>query len=204
MVCCAPWALGQNAGVAEYPRIEWFVGYSAIETNNHTFQFADIGPVGQLDYDEKSQGFEASVVRNLSRYAGIVGDFGAHFSSNQFAVPIGTAVQEGTINPRLFSFLAGPELKWRNRSRMAPFAHALFGLAHSTTTFQTSGSVVTLSRTDAESGLAMAFSGGFDFRIARRVSFRGFLTRSEAYVGSSALPRQRVNAVGWSGGILLH
>jgi hypothetical protein len=204
LVCCAPWVLGQPGDVPRYPKIEWFIGYSAIETNDHTFQFADIGPVDHLDYDEKSKGFEASVIGNLNRYFGIVGDFGAHFSSNQFAIPIATASQEGTINPRLFYFLAGPEVKWRNHSRVAPFAHALFGMAHSTTTFQTSGSVVSLSRTDAESGFAMAFSGGLDFRITRRVSFRGFLTRSEAYVGSNALPRQRVDTVGWSGGILFH
>jgi hypothetical protein len=200
IVCCAPWVLGQD--VPKYPKVEWLVGYSAIETNDHTFQFADIGPVGQLDYDESSKGCEAAVTGNLNRHFGIVGDFGAHFSSNQF--PIATVSQEGTINPRLFYFLAGPEVKWRNHSRFAPFAHALFGLAHSTATFQTSGSAVSLSRTDAESGFAMAFSGGLDVRLTQRVSFRGYLTGSEAYVGSSALPRQRVNALGWSGGILFH
>jgi cytochrome c553 len=63
---------------------------------------------------------------------------------------------------------------------------------------------IALGKRDAESGLAMALSGGLDFRITRRVSFRGFLTCSEAYVGSSALPRQRVNTLGWSGGILFH
>src|SRR5579872_2203019 len=89
MVCCASWALGQNADVPNYPKIEWFVGYSAIETNDHTFQFADIGPVGHLDYDEKSKGLEAAIIFNWHRYVGMVGDFGAHFSSNQFAVPIG-------------------------------------------------------------------------------------------------------------------
>jgi hypothetical protein len=59
---CAPWVLGQNAEVLKYPKIESFVGYSAIETNDHTFQFADVGPVGHLDYDEKSKGFEAAAI----------------------------------------------------------------------------------------------------------------------------------------------
>ncbi|MBZ5622865.1 MAG: hypothetical protein LAQ69_29640 [Acidobacteriia bacterium] len=196
-----------------YPKIEWFTGYSAIETNDLIFQFRDIGPVGHLDYDEKGKGLEIAVIGNISRYLSVIGDVSAHFSLNRFPVPLTTPcsqtpcpslTQEGTINPRLLYFLAGPEIKWRNHTRFTPMGHALFGLAHSTTTFSTAGSVVNLSRTDAETGFGMAFGGGVDFRITRRFSLREFLTRSQAFVGSNVLPSQKVNAVGWSAGILFH
>ena len=189
-----------------------FTGYAAIETNDHSFQFTGIGPVSHLDFDEKGRGFEAAVIRNMSRYLGIMGDFSAHFSLNEFPVPLtlpcaeppcSSTTQPGTINPRLYSFLVGPEIKVRNRTRLTPVVHALLGAAHSTATFQTKGPVVNLSRTDAETGFAMAFGGGFDVRIARRVSFRGVLSYRQAFVGSSVLPRQRVNAVGWSSGVLV-
>ena len=179
-----------------------------METNDHTFQFADISPVGHLDFDEKGKGFEAAVVGNVSRYLGIMGDFSAHFSSNEFAVPFtsssSTTTQAGSINPRLFNFLVGPEFKVRNRSRLTPFVHALFGVAHSSARFQTTGPVINFSRTDAETGFAMAFGGGGDVRIARRFSIRGMLTYQQAFLGSNDLPRQRVSALGWSSGVVFH
>jgi hypothetical protein len=213
MACCVPWAYGQYAEFRTYPKIEWYAGYSAIETNDHTFQFTNIGAVGDLDFDEKGKGFETAVIGNVSRHFSLVGDFSAHFSSNRFSIPITTgcsqppcpsATQNGTINPWLFYFLGGPEVKWRNHSRITPFANALFGIAHSTATFNTTGSVINLSRIDAENGFGMAINGGFDLRISRRVGLRGFLTRSEAFIGSNVLAKQRVNALGWSIGVLFH
>jgi hypothetical protein len=189
--------------------VEVFAGFAAVETNDHSFQFADIGPVGHLDFDEKGRGFEAAVTGNVTRYLGIMGDFSAHFSSNEFAVPFpssssSSTTQAGSINPRLFNFLVGPEIKARNRTRLTPFLHALFGAAHSTATFETNGPVVSISRTDAETGFAMAFGGGSDVRITRRFSFRAMLTYQQAFAGANDLPRQRVNALGWSSGVVLH
>ena len=203
MACGVPAALAQDAGSRAYPRLEWFAGYSAIETNDHTFQFRDIGPVGNLDFDEKGKGFEAAVIGNVNRYLGIMGNFSAHFSQNQFSVPVSPA-QGGSINPRMLYFLAGPEVKWRNRTRLTPVAHALFGIANATATFTTSGSSVSLSRTDAENGFAMAVQGGFDVRLSSRFGFRAMVGRSLAFVGSSDLASQKVNALGWSGGFLFH
>jgi hypothetical protein len=205
-VFCATQAMAQDSNARSYPKVEIFAGFAAVETNDHSFQFADIGPVGHLDYDEKGRGFEAAVIGNLSGYLGIMGDFSAHFSSNEFTVPFpsSSTTQPGTINPRLFNFLVGPEVKVRNRSRLTPFVHALFGIAHSTATFKTTGPVINFSRTDAGTGFGMAFGGGGDVRITRRFSFRGMLTYRQAFVGSNELPRQRVNAVGWSSGVILH
>ena len=207
-VFCAHFATAQDTNARLYPRVEAFAGFAAIETNDHTFQFADIGPVGPLDFDENGRGVEAAVIGNLNRYLGIMGDFSAHFSSNEFSVPFTssslTATQPLSINPRLFNFVLGPEIKVRNRTRITPFVHALFGIAYSTTTLQTTGPVINFSRTDAETGFTMAFGGGGDIRITRRFSFRAMLTYQQAFVGSNDLPRQRVNALGWSSGVVFH
>jgi hypothetical protein len=204
MACCAPWSLGQDRDAYTYPKLEYFAGYSAIETNNHTFFFSLLKPVAGLDYDEHGRGFDAEVVRNLSRWFSIVGDFSAHLSSNQIPLQQAKGTQNIKINPELFDFLAGPEVKWRNHTRITPFANALFGLAHSTATLNTSGPLANLSSTDAETGFGMAFNGGFEFRTTRRVGLRGFLTYSQAFVGSDVLPRQRVDAVGWCIGVIFH
>jgi hypothetical protein len=195
VICCSHLAVAQ----AIYPKFEVFGGYSAIETNDHTFQFTDLGPVGHLDFDERGKGFETAVIGNVNRYIGIMGDFSAHFSSNEFAVPFTASTQPGSINPRLFNFLAGPELKLRNHTRFTPFVHALVGVAHSSATFNTAGSIINLSRTDADTGFAVAYGGGLDIRILRRLSFRGFLTYNQ-----TSVDHQKVNSLGWSSGILLH
>ena len=209
----APWMFGQSAGYATGPKLEWYVGYSAIETNDHVFQFRGIGPVGDLDYDEKGRGFEAAAILNVRCYFAIVGEFSAHFSSNGFLIPVQTncsqppcasVTQPLSINPRIFYFLAGPEFKWRNRTRFTPFINGLAGIANSHATLTTSGAAVDFSTTEAESGFALAADGGLEVRIAKRYSFRGYLIRSGAFVGSPALPHQKVGAAGWSAGILFH
>lgn len=211
VVSCCLSMFGQSSTTD--PKLEWYAGYSAIETNDHVFQFTDIGPVGALDYDEKGRGFDVAALVNLRRYFTIVGEFSPHFSYNRFLIPVPTncsqppcpsVTQLLSINPRIFYFLAGPEFKWRNRSRFTPFANGLIGIAHSSATLSTRGAAVNFSRTDAESGFAVAFDGGFEVRIAKRFGFRGSATRSEAFVGSSALARQTVSAIGWSTGILFH
>jgi hypothetical protein len=112
--------------------------------------------------------------------------------------------QSVELNPRLFNFLAGPEVKWRDRTRLTLFAHALYGVAHKTATFKTASPALTLSRTGADTGFAMIYGGGLEIRITHRISLCISLDYSKAYGGSSALPPQRVNSVGCSVGLVVH
>jgi opacity protein-like surface antigen len=213
VIVCGHVAHAQNASDQQIPMFESFGAYSSIETNNHTFHFGPNFNVINTDFDEGGWGFEAGVTRNLNRYLGIMGDFSAHFSHDQgptnFTVapcahPPCTVTQNAELNPRLFDFLAGPELKWRNRTRFTPFAHALFGMAYTTTTFKTASPALTFSRNDDDKGFAMSYGGGVEIRIVRRMSLRISLDYSKAFVGSTALPPQRVNSVGYSVGIIFH
>lgn len=225
VLALAPLSKAQTQSNGQYPKIEIFGGYSSIETNNHNFHF---GPstaeftATNTDFDEGGRGFEVAITRNLNRYVGIMGDFSAHFSRDQGFVavtsnghgsfqispcpqpPCSPVTQSAVLNPRLFNFLAGPELKGRNHTRFTPFAHALFGMTHTTNTFSTSGSALNLSRTDADTGFGMTYGGGVEIRLVRKVSIRVSLDYSKAYVGSSALPSQRVNSVGFSIGVVIH
>lgn len=168
----APLVQAQKSSDEEFPKIEIFGGYSSIETSNHNFHFGASHAgfnVTDTDFDEGGKGFEAAITRNLNRYFGIMGDFSAHFSYDQGPVtltppcaspPCPTVIQTASINPRLYDFLAGPEFKWRNHTRLTPFAHALFGMAHTTATFRTAGPAVSLSKGDEDTGFAMAYGGG--------------------------------------------
>jgi opacity protein-like surface antigen len=213
---CARLSQAQNLGNDQFPKIEIFGGYSTVETNNHTFHFgASSGGFNVIntDFDEAGWGFDAGVTRNLNRYFGIMGDFSAHFSHDQGPIaltprcaqpPCPSVTQSAEINPRLFNFLGGPEFKWRNATRLTPFAHAIFGVAHTTATFQTSGPAGSLSRNDADTGFAMTYGGGLQVRILRRLSIRVSLDYSKALVGSSALSPQRVDSLGYSAGVVFH
>lgn len=200
------------AGDDQFPKIEVFAGYSAIETNDHTFRFDPGFNASNTDFDEGGRGFETAVTRNLNKYFGVMGDFSAHFSHDAGPIPLtppcalppcSPVTQNAELNPRLFNFLVGPEIKWRNHTRLTPFTHALFGITHTTCTFKTAGPALTLSRTDADTGLAMTYGGGVQVRIVSRLSFRTSFDYSKAFVGSSALPSQRVNSLGYSVGIVL-
>ncbi|MGA8223220.1 MAG: outer membrane beta-barrel protein [Candidatus Acidiferrales bacterium] len=210
----APSACAQTPDNYQFPKFEIIGGYSSIETNNHTFSFGPNFKESDTDFDESGWGFEAGVIRNFNRYFGILGDFSAHFSHDQgpatFMIspcnplPSCSVTENTEINPRLFDFLGGPEFKWRNRTRLTPFAHALFGVAHTTATFKAAGPAIRLSRTDADTGFAMTYGGGLQIGITGRLGIRLSLDYGKAFVGSSALPPQRVNSLGWSAGIVFH
>jgi hypothetical protein len=192
------------------PPPKWgiFAGYAAMETNNHNFHFDPSINAFALDYDENGHGFEIGAVRNLNRYFGIVALFDAHFSSNHdgnFVLKCGQppcAVESLDINPSLFRFTAGPEVAFRNRTRVTPFADVLFGVAHSHATLHLSGPALRFSSTEGENGFAANFAAGLEVRVAGQFSFRGSLDYGKAFVGSSALPSQLVDSVGFSAGVL--
>jgi len=190
------------------PRWGIFAGYSSIETNNHNFHFNPHINAFALDYDENGYGFEVGAVRNLNRYFGIVGLFDAHFSSNHDGnfvprcqePPCAAGILD--INPSLFCFTVGPEVAFRNRTRLTPFADVLFGVAHSHATFSLTGLAGRLTSTEGENGFAINFAAGVEVRVAHQFSFRGSIDYGKAFVGSSALPPQLVDSVGFSSGVL--
>jgi opacity protein-like surface antigen len=177
---------GQNVA-----KFELYGGYlDAGEPRYNIFQYGS-GIQLQSDFGTH-HGLEASLIRNFNRYFGLKGDFSAHFHDEQVPVtatcpgttpPCPSATQSGDQNAKLFNFLVGPEFKWRRFSRVTPFGHALFGLAHTTGTFSTSGPVVNLSRTTTETGFAMAFGGGLDVRILPRFSLRTSVDYNPKFVG---------------------
>jgi|SRR5271169_407703 len=206
-------------GTSDPPKWGIFAGYSSIETNNHNFHFNPNITLPDFDYDENGHGFEIGGVRNLNRYFGIVGLFDAHFSSNNFVlgiVPLGSnqfslvpncgqppcTAQGFALDPSLFRFTAGPEVAFRNRTRVTPFADVLFGVAHSHATFSSSGPALAISRTEGENGFALNFAAGLEVRLAHQISFRGSIDYGKAFVGSSALPSQLVDSIGFSTGLM--
>jgi opacity protein-like surface antigen len=207
-VLCSPLVLAQQSGAPDYPRFEWFIGYSALGDANAE----DTGRI--LTFFGTNTGLETSLTRNLSKHWGIKGDFSAHWGTNHgtaivsqpFVQPPGTT-QNGTFEfeHRHFNFLIGPEYKWRNHTRLTPFAHALVGAGVSggevRLTFPGGTGLIKVSDT----GVALGLGGGFDIRVSKRVSFRTSVDYNPAYAGGTSIdPRGWRDHVRFSVGIVFH
>lgn len=207
-ICCtaAP-SRAQQSGADEYPKAEVFVGLSALGEVNADEQAVDLGLAS-------NKGFEVSVTGNVNKYLGFKGDISAHFDSkraqgvfNQSCTtpPCPTSTQDFKLDTRLLNFLVGPEIKGRNHTRLTPFAHALFGVAHGTSEFQTSGPILTLSDRGSDTGFALALGGGLDVRATSRVGFRASMDYNPAFLGNSEFGRSgRRDHVRFSLGVVFH
>jgi opacity protein-like surface antigen len=190
-------AFAQNAT----PKVQVFGGYSLLHLDHGGLTGALLG----VDLQQPSNpfavrnyfldGWNAEAQYNASRWVGIAADFGGRSGT-----PI-TASRDRTLaglpKETAYSFLAGPVISYRTKSRMTPFGHALFGwdrtsLGASTITGSVTSpiSVAATNYTD----FAIALGGGVDYRVARRVSLR--LGQLDRYHTSLNLNKFYTNAFG--------
>jgi len=191
----------------EYPKVEVFVGYSALgESGSRAISF---GPNASVSGDFEGQGFETSIIRNFSKHLGIKGDFSASFNNESGSGPITgctpactTVTQNFQLKTRVYNFLAGPEFKARNSTRFTPFVHALGGFAHTSATFTTPGPTNILFLRRNDTSFAMALGGGLDIRASKRVSFRALMDYNPVFVNDSTTGTR--DFVRFSLGVLFH
>jgi len=192
----------------EYPKFEFFVGYSALgEANSRGISFGPNASVG-ANYSAKA-GFETSIIGNFHKRLGIKGDFSAHFNNESASglitacTPACTAAtQNFQLKTRVYNFLAGPEFKARNSTRFTPFAHALGGVAHTSATFTTAVPTLNLLLKKSDNSFAMALGGGLDIRASKRVSFRALMDYNPVFVNDSTTGTR--DFVRFSLGVLFH
>ena len=180
----------QSPNPNEHPKIEVFVGYSALGESGS--RAISLGPNANVDGDYEGQGFETSIIRNFSKHLGIKGDFSASFNNESSRGQITactptctTVTQDFQLKTRVYNFLAGPEFKARNSTRFTPFAHALGGFAHTSATFTTPGPTFNLLLKKSDNSFAMALGGGLDIRASKRVSFRALMDYNPVFVHDS-------------------
>jgi opacity protein-like surface antigen len=191
LVCPVLLVSAQSPNPNEYPKVEVFVGYSALgEANSRGISF---GPNASVAANYSAEpGFETSIIGNFRKRFGIKGDFSAHFNNESGSGPITactpactTVTQNFQLKTRVYNFLAGPEFKARNSTRFTPFAHALGGVAHTSATFTTPGPTLNLLLKKSDNSFAMALGGGLDIRASKRVSFRALMDYNPVFVNDS-------------------
>lgn len=207
LMMCGALALAQTTTKDEFPKVEVFVGFSAVGENQKEIRFDNGGIIGS-GYASPT-GLEISVVRNWTRYIGLKGDFSAHFKNNNERGPVSSctptctvATQDFQIKTRVYNFLVGPEFKARNRTRLTPFVHLLGGAAHTSANFTTAGPPFNILLGRSDTDLALALGGGLDIRATRRVSFRGQMDYNPVFQNSGSGGRRDLVRI--SLGVLFH
>ncbi len=208
LMCPTVGALAQSGKTDEYPKFEFFLGYSALGDFTNAIGFTNNLTIGG-SYATNNNGFEASVTRNFTRYIGLKADFSAHFNNSNgsgfvtFCNPTcTTATQDLQLRTRVYNFLAGPEFKARNSTRFTPFGYVLGGAAHTSARFSTPGPPTFALLEKGQNGFALALGGGLDIRTTKRISIRGSLDYNPVFIQDSVTSRR--DFVRFSLGVLFH
>jgi hypothetical protein len=133
-------------------------------------------------------GWNAAATIHLNKCIGIKFDFAGSYDSNieevgsQGVIIIGPGSNPTTLTAthRQYTYLVGPQLRFKAGHNLEPFAHVLLGATREK--FQRPGitisapiigtllSIPALNHRD--SALAVAFGGGMDYRLSRSFSWR--------------------------------
>jgi len=183
------------------PKVEVFGGYSLLRSDRGGLT----GPLLDADLNQPSNpfavptyflhGWSAEAQYNLSRWLGIAGDFGGRYGSPISAS--GGRTLAGLPKETSYSVMVGPVISYRTKSRLTPFAHALFGWNRTSLDASTiTGSVsapISVAATSYDDFVA-ALGAGVDCKITRRFAVR--LGQVDWYHTSVNLGRFYTNAFG--------
>ena len=147
-----------TAGFAQVPAGNVFIGYS--------YMSADLNAGDRSNLN----GWNGSIEGKVLPFIGIVADFSGHYGSPSLAVnPACTAIigvsscatLKGSTS--IHNFLFGPRVSV-SVGKVRPFAHALFGAGH----ISTSG----FGFSDSDTSFAYALGGGVDYHLIPLISWR--------------------------------
>ena len=158
IIFCTSLSIAQSTD--EYPKNEVFVGYS--------YENADINSLTIDPGRAGLQGVNVEYTRNINKHVGITIDFSGHLKRESLQTNPG----EIRHDRQQYNLLGGLQFKARNKTRVTPFAHALIGGG----LFRGYSAILTPSSNtyffDDARSLAMAFGGGVDIRVSKRLSIR--------------------------------
>ena len=154
-----------RAAAQEAPNAELFGGYSFIHKEDG----------GNL------HGWNFAVNGNLNKWFGLVADFSGHYDSslsrfrtNMPAFPTFPIFSsEFKSEERIHTAMAGPRFSYREREKITPFVHTLFGVARinderESIINDTDRSFFSDNRTE----FAFALGGGLDVKLSNSIALR--------------------------------
>jgi hypothetical protein len=161
VTCCVLSTPAQTADDDDYPRNEFFAGYS--------FNSADINTLTVAPERTGQHGLNLAYTRNLSEHVGLTFDASAHLKRDRFTFA-NLAFERKRDQ---YHFLGGVQFKSRRGGgRVAPFAHVLAGgaLFRGFASSRTPAGNTFLI--DDATSFALAVGGGLDVRAGKHLDVR--------------------------------
>jgi len=159
------------------PKVQVFGGFSLLyaptgRLSGETFDVNLREPSNAFGVQNHFQGWNGEAQYNADRWVGIVADFGGRYGA-QFK-PSSVTSASGFPTGNAYSILAGPVISYRNKSRLTPFGHLLFGWDRTSLSGSTITGLATPVSTTATnySDFAIAFGAGLDLKLLRHVAIR--------------------------------
>jgi opacity protein-like surface antigen len=175
-----PYTDGMNR---DAPRVELFLGYSYL----HAMPASNENRMVWLN------GGSTSIAFNYNRYLGLVGDFGG-FADSETKLNTGSTSSVVDSDGRVYTYLVGPRVSFRNRTRITPFAQVLFGGMHASEVLLSNCSGVGCTPLPKENKFAMTAGGGLDIGVSRHFAIRlvqaEYMMTSFENLGTGADARQ--------------
>jgi hypothetical protein len=125
-------------------KVDLFAGYSYLHTSP-----------GVTQSSFKANGGDASIAFNVNRWGSFVAEVGGVHASKISGTDVDASAE---------TFLFGPKISLFRKSKLTPFAQALFGFAHSNAAFN--------GTSTSSNGFAMSPGVGLDWNATRHVGLR--------------------------------
>jgi len=135
--------------------------FAQVPSGNVYFGYAYLN--ADTNFDRiNTNGWDASIEGKFFPFIGLVADIGRTYADQNICTSASPVTCSPTLNGRLDTYLFGPRLSV-SVGRVRPFAHALFGVAHT----ETSGSFF------SDTAFATAIGGGADIGLIPLLAVRG-------------------------------
>jgi opacity protein-like surface antigen len=139
-----------------------FFGYSYENTSSSALGFSDSSRANL-------NGWEATVEGKVFPWVGFVADVGGHYGSQSYVFDLGGQNTSVNVNAHEFTAMFGPRVSV-SVGKLRPFAQALFGVGHITTS-QTAAIADNFGQ-PSDTSFAWALGGGLDYKIIRPIAWR--------------------------------
>jgi opacity protein-like surface antigen len=174
------------AAATDFPTAEAFLGYNWVRFSPNTSNLPGFSGLPSFNLN----GGNAQLAYNFRPSIGLVLDVGAVHAGSVFGIANNVSTNPG-VDHTLINFVLGPRYTFTRHSRWMPFAQALFGGAHASSstsvsllqggiiwpppgiivppgTIQPVGATLQADRT----GFAMLVGGGLDIKVSKHVALR--------------------------------
>jgi opacity protein-like surface antigen len=161
----------------DIPKIQVFGGYSLLHEDTagltpSTIEFVLRQPARAINVTTLFNGWSAEAQYNADRWFGVAVDVSGQ-NGAPFTASSGSGITDLPKGSR-YSFLGGPVLTYRTKSKLTPFAHALFGWERDSLSATTVGGTSPPFAVNASTytDFTMALGGGADYKLSHRFSLR--------------------------------